>query len=299
MVSGNDGGIKLLSSLFPFLILRHRTTPRKEWLYVVADRPDKPQPPPDQLRHDRQIPDVAEKMKCPLAIEAKLRKEEVIALCLYTGLGFRDWIFRFLRFTLTVSGPMYMVYNCILAKFSKPPELFETFRAGNNFYPTTLSVLVSAVQKLSHHTPIPDDLILYRGTGGCVSLPKAFTEPDRFNCRGMTDWGFWSSTKDKKVALDFSGVRENKPFPMVLEFRPTAVDRGASVQDFSQYPGEQETLYLPCSYVQPNGAKFNDRYAALMPQSYHLTNRNMLRRAGTLCKMERKPPSQLSPCVST
>jgi len=55
--------------------------------------PDKPQPPPDQLRHDRKIPNVSEKIKCPLAIEAKLRKEEVIALCLYTG-------------------PMYMVRLC-------------------------------------------------------------------------------------------------------------------------------------------------------------------------------------------
>jgi hypothetical protein len=75
----------------------------------------------------------------------------------------------------------------------------------------------------------------------------------------MTDWGFWSSTKNRKVALDFSGLRENKPNPMILEFRPTAVDRGASVQDFSQYPGEEEILYLPCSYVQPNGPPFPQR----------------------------------------
>jgi hypothetical protein len=62
-----------------------RTTPRKEWLYVVADKPHKPEPPADQLRHDRIIPDVAEKMKCQLAVDARLRKEEVIAICLYTG----------------------------------------------------------------------------------------------------------------------------------------------------------------------------------------------------------------------
>jgi hypothetical protein len=158
---------------------------------------------------------------------------------------------------------MYMVYNCILARFSKPPDLFETFRVGGNFYPTTLSVLVSAVQKLSHHTAIPDDLILYRGTGGCVTLPSSFTNSDQLNCKGMTDWGFWSSTKNKQVALDFSGVRENKPRPMILEFRPTAVDRGASVQDFSQYPKEEETLYLPCSYVQPYGETIQTRWNML------------------------------------
>jgi hypothetical protein len=249
-----------------------RTTPRKEWLYVVAEKPYKPEPPADQLRHDRIIPDVSEKMKCQLAVDARLRKEEVIAICLYTGLVLFCYWGRVLgqgvnklrgSHSLSTAGPMYMVYNCLLARFSKPPELFQTFEAGGNFYPTTLSVLVSAVQKLSHHTPIPNDLILYRGTGGCVSLPHNFTEPDRFNCKGMTDWGFWSSTKNKQVALDFSGVRENKPRPMILQFRPTAVDRGASVQDFSQYPKEEETLYLPCSYVQPHGSSIKTRCCKL------------------------------------
>ncbi len=65
-----------------------RTTPHREWLYVVADKADKPGPPADQLRHDRQIPDVSEKLKCKLAIDAGLRKEEVIAICLYTGTAF-------------------------------------------------------------------------------------------------------------------------------------------------------------------------------------------------------------------
>jgi hypothetical protein len=246
-----------------------RTTPHKEWLYVVADKADKPGPPADQLRHDRQIPDVSEKTKCKLAIDAGLREEEVIALCLYTGtscglLGLGVGVeVGASRFSRAAAGPMYMVYNCILARFSKPPELFETFKAGENFYPTTLSVLVSAVQKLSHHTPIPDDLILYRGTGGCVTLPTSFTKPDEFNCKGMTDWGFWSSTKERNVALDFSGARENKPRPMILQFKPTAVDRGASVQEFSQYPAEQETLYLPCSYVQPHGDATRERCCTL------------------------------------
>jgi hypothetical protein len=83
----------------------------------------------------------------------------------------------------------------------------------------------------------------------------------------MTDWGFWSSTKERAVALDFSGARENKPRPMILQFKPTAVDRGASVQDFSQYPGEQEILYLPCSYVQPHGEPIKERCCSLPPHS--------------------------------
>jgi hypothetical protein len=62
-----------------------KTTPHLEWLYVVAAKADKPGPPADQLRHNREIPDVYEKMKCKLAIDARLRIEEIIALCLYTG----------------------------------------------------------------------------------------------------------------------------------------------------------------------------------------------------------------------
>ena len=62
-----------------------KTTPHLEWLYVVAAKADKPGPPADQLRHNREIPDVYEKMKCKLAIDARLRKEEIIAVCLYTG----------------------------------------------------------------------------------------------------------------------------------------------------------------------------------------------------------------------
>lgn len=64
-----------------------RTTPYKEWCYVVAEKPQKCEPPADQLRHDRLIPDISEKMKSPLAKAAGLRKEEVIAICLYTGSG--------------------------------------------------------------------------------------------------------------------------------------------------------------------------------------------------------------------
>ena len=42
---------------------------------------------------------------------------------------------------------------------------------------------------------------------------------------------------------------------MVLEIEPSCADRGAVVSEFSQYPGEGETLFLPMSYVAQSGAQ--------------------------------------------
>jgi hypothetical protein len=38
---------------------------------------------------------------------------------------------------------------------------------------------------------------------------------------------------------------------MVLELTVRAVDRGACIKDFSQYPHEVDYLWLPCSFVAP------------------------------------------------
>jgi hypothetical protein len=78
-----------------------RTTPHKEWLYVVAEKPHKPEPPQDQLRHDRIIPDISEKMKCKIVKDADLRREEVIAVCLYTGWWLRSYSYQFFLNALT------------------------------------------------------------------------------------------------------------------------------------------------------------------------------------------------------
>jgi hypothetical protein len=96
-------------------------------------------------------------------------------------------------------------------------------------------------------------LRLYRGTGGLVTLPPHFTTADEHNCKGMTDWGFMSSSTDKSVAIQYSGVLEGRPHAMVLEIEPSCADRGAIVSEFSQYPKEAETLFLPMSYVAQSG----------------------------------------------
>jgi hypothetical protein len=49
------------------------------------------------------------------------------------------------------------------------------------------------------------------------------------------------------------GVVEGKPRAYILEFRVDAVNRGAYIPSFSQYPAEIEYLFLPCSFIQPAG----------------------------------------------
>ena len=220
------------------------TTARAEWGVVVRGQA----PAAEHMAHGRVAVQVEEKLRwineqlASSGLKVRLRREEVIAVVLYTG-------------------PMYMLYNCVLARWSSPATMWDTLRRGNNAFTTTLSVLVSAVQKLSAITVIPDGLKLYRGTGGLATLPAHFSQPDEFNCRGMTDWGFMSCSADKEVAMGYSGAAEGRPHAMVLEIEPSCVDRGAVVSGLSQYPKEVETLFLPMSYVAQSGERRVERSA--------------------------------------
>ena len=168
--------------------------------------------------------------------KAGLRPEEVRALVLYTG-------------------PMYVIYNAILTRYPDARfngghcSMWQTLSGetglSKNLFSTTLSVLVSAVQKLSAVTVYKEGLKLYRGTGGEVNLPKHFSTRDSFGCKGLTDWGLFSATCNMEVARKYSGALESKPNPVVFEIETNCVDRGASVGEFSQYPKEEEFIFVP------------------------------------------------------
>jgi ankyrin repeat protein len=168
-------------------------------------------------------------MQRNLCKNANLCEEEVIAIVLYTG-------------------PMFQVYNTILRRY--PKDKFEIFEKGNNLFSTTIFVLVSAVQKMCRVTRIPLGTIIYRGLGGKVDLPDIFFQVDCYGCSGYAEWGFLSTTSDRDVALGYSGVKERRPKAMVMVIETSSIDRGADISEFSQYPGEKEFLYLPCSFVQ-------------------------------------------------
>jgi hypothetical protein len=197
------------------------TTPALEWSYAV----DGQQPPDEQLSHGRTVRPIDELMQLDIVKRAKLQRVEVISVSLYTG-------------------PMFMKYN---------PCLRQGKTDGKNMFATTIFVLVSAVQKIARVTEISEELVLYCGLGNVSDLPEAFMRPDAMGSKGWTEFGFRSTTADKSVALDYSGIKKGNPHPMVIAITPNAVDRGACIAELSQYPGEKEYLFVPCSFLQPNG----------------------------------------------
>ena len=130
------------------------------------------------------------------------------------------------------TGPLFQVYNCILRRF--PQDMYQVFEAGENSFATTIHVLVSAVHKIARTMKIPNGLVLYAGLGGLMELPERFWHADARGCKGYVEWGFRSTTSDKAVALQYSGVQQGRPLAMVMEIVTASVDRGACIRDFSQ-----------------------------------------------------------------
>ncbi len=52
----------------------------------------------------------------------------------------------------------------------------------------------------------------------------------------------------------YSGVVQGRPQAMVLRMTTGAVGRGACIAELSQYAGESEYLWVPCSFLEPDGA---------------------------------------------
>ena len=131
--------------------------------------------------------------------------------------------------------------------------MFTEFKKFDNFFSTTISVLASAVQKISRVTCIKPGQVLYRGLGGTTELPDLFHKKDDNGCHGFVEWAFMSTTSIKQVAIDYCGISSKKPLPYLLSFEVGSADRGALIRDFSQYVGEVEYLFVPCSFVQKAG----------------------------------------------
>jgi len=150
---------------------------------------------------------------------------------------------------------MFVIYNAILRRY--PADIYNVYETADNTFPTTIFILVSAIQKLSRCMNIPAGTLLYRGLGGSMELPDTFFVPSQKcitpNALGYCEFAFMSTTQDRSVAVQYSGVRDNKPKASIMEIHPNSVDRGADISDFSQYPGEKEFLIVPYSFVQGDG----------------------------------------------
>ena len=205
------------------------TTSKKEWEYVVEGVAC----PPAQCGHGRRILSLSELGSLPETTAAGLRECEVVALTLYTGpmVTFDRLLFLNTHHHSIIAPPQFLVYNAMLRKF--PQQVCER----HNKFSTTILVLVSAVQKLCRTMFVDERVPLYRGLGGFKEsdLPDHFLQPDAQGCRGFTEFGFMSTTANRKVAVEeYSGVRRGGR-GLVVEMRVSSVDRGASIAAFSQY----------------------------------------------------------------
>ena len=211
------------------------TTPADEWSMVVQGRKADRRPAPAcQMAGGRRRVSIDELMQLPLVATAGLLKAEIIGIALYTG-------------------PMYEVYNCILQQQSFPPDLWQTFQ--HNHFPTTLTAIVSAVQKLGCVTPVALHEKLYRGNGGSQYLPSRFFSRDDMNVRGMTAYGFQSFTTSIEQAIIYARPDAQLPMVFVIEPSTDPLTGFADVSDFSQFPHERERLLPPCSFLHPDMLK--------------------------------------------
>ncbi len=96
------------------------------------------------------------------------------------------------------SRPQFVRYNTALRRC--PLADYDLMKEAGNLYATTISVLVSAVQKIARAMKLTEGLRLYRGLGGLMDLPKEFFTADALGCKGFVEWGFMSTTSNKQVS---------------------------------------------------------------------------------------------------
>lgn len=215
------------------------TKPMIEWEYVVNPDPNKEYfgEATAENSHGRTRQTVAELMAKDKIIQARLSKEELIGLRLYTG-------------------PMFVKYNCILRGF---PKAVVDGLKGNR-YVTTLHAIVSGIRKLGRVEPIPEGRCVYRGLGGML-LPTAFHKPDELGCMGGVERAFMSTTTKRAIAVQYSG---NKT-PTIFQISIGQIDMGASLNILSQYAGEEEILMPPLSNLEVVGPKWYEEGCMVIP----------------------------------
>ena len=142
-----------------------------------------------------------------------------------------------------VAVNQFQLYNAVLRRF--PQDVYERQRDEyGNVYTTTIYVLASAVLNIARETRLPAGLKLFRGLGGDKTLPVSFFKSNDKGHKGILEWAFMSTTANKSIALQYSGIRQGKPYPTILEIDSGTVDRGADLTNFSQYPGKT-CPYMP------------------------------------------------------
>ena len=190
-----------------------------------------------QEKDGREMPKIENLLCSQTSKNAKLRREEVIAVVLYTG-------------------PMFHAYNTVLRKRLHFSGIDRSEADSERQYVTTIFVIASAIVKLTRVQRIESGLKVYRGLGGDVQFPRPSDKADGRGCKGHTEPAFMSTTRNWNTAIRYSGVKKKeKPLPFVLEIYVRSVDRGADIKEFSQYRHEDEYHWAPGCFLEPIGTR--------------------------------------------
>ncbi len=139
------------------------------------------------------------------------------------------------------AGPLFVKTNDVLRTKGKT-------KGGNN-YSNVIHAIVSGITKLSQVSGIPDNRILFRGTGG-MRLSDSFYAEDETGVRGGVERALLSTTTARAVAMHYIDGRD---LPTVCCIQVSAVSKGASLSHISQFPGEDEVLMPPGSFLEVVG----------------------------------------------
>jgi NLR family CARD domain-containing protein 3 len=233
-------------------------TPKVEYEFVVdpkqgfayghtpVDRSRWPLEKKDQWTGEqgREIRSLEGIMQHELVQAAGLQKPEVICLRLYTG-------------------PLYILYNSVMRKH--PKEVYESLQG--NQYETTIFCIMSGIIKLSKAAQVPPGRRVFRGLGGMI-LPEEFWRMKKGGFRGGVEWGLMSTTTNQNVAMQYSGVKQQRG--TVFEISVGRVDMGADISWLSQYPKEEEILFPPLTCLEVVGEPRVEENVIVFPLSANM-----------------------------
>jgi len=164
---------------------------------------------------------------------AFLTKEEVLAVRMYSGPAYQP-INTFLRAVSQLSGGFR-------DSVAKDPSL--TFAA-------TVRHLCRAIRKLAAvATPAETSQPLFRGVRG--ALPRTFWVPDEQAMICAVDTAFMSTSRNRQTPVDYMGSGENVLWQLQPQKQSDAAyHRGADIKMLSQFAGEDEVLFPPCTMLE-------------------------------------------------
>lgn len=151
------------------------------------------------------------------------------------------------------SGPCYMPINTFLRQIAGLTGGFrrEVARNAGLTFAATTRHLVHAIRKLAAATPDAEACSeLWRGVRG--ELPRAFWLPDAAGDVCAVDMAFMSTSRDKATPVAY--MASGGPNVLWgLKPHPESDDgfhRGADISMLSQFAGEREVLFPPCTMLK-------------------------------------------------